>query len=141
MIRRWHLHHNKAQGLAGLSGYYEDYQYMDALAATGGYSDAGTNIAGSTVAAKASSDWLGSLLSLGSTYLQGQTQQNIAKTVVQGQQAGTTTTYYPSGQVVQASATPVFSTAGFNLQSMLSNPLVLGAVGLGAYLLFKKKKK
>ena len=139
MIRRWHIQHNRAAGLAGLSGYYEDYQYQDALAATGGYSDAGTNIAGTTVATKAGTDWLGGLLTLGTTYLAGQTQQNIAKTVVSGQQAGTTTTYYPTGQVVQASATPLVS--GVNFQSLLSNPLVLGVIGVGAYLMFRKKKK
>ena len=138
MLRRWHLQHNRAAGLAGLSGYYEDYQYTDAQAATGGYSDAGTNIAGSTVATKAATDWLSSLTTLGNTYLTGQTQEAVAKTVVAGQQAGTTTAYYPSGQVVQATAASLMS--GVNLQSLLSNPLVLGAIGVGAYLLFKKKK-
>jgi len=147
MIRRWHLQHNKAHGLAGLSGYYGlgdsaggagvDWPSNDISS----WSDVGTNVSGSTVSTAASTDWLSSLVTLGTTYLTGQNQQAIAKTVSGTQTPGTVTTYSPTGAVQQSTAAPIFSTSsGLNLSSLLSNPLVLGAIGLGAYLLFKKKK-
>lgn len=147
----------------GLGSGWEEYQYMDALAASTGdpiyTSDAYYQSTGPVAVPFTTSNDVGvgfasSLWStigqLGSTYLQGQTQENIAKTVTSTVRPGTMVTASPSGGVVATSAPLPSSTvylpqpgqASTTFDTLLKNPLVWAAVAAVVILppLLRKKK-
>jgi len=122
----------------GLSSGWEDYMYLDTYQEDDNQYVKPSNQPQSS---DAGGNWFDSLLTgvsaLGTTYLQTEAQKKAAKEALKYRNPGTTTTVTPGG-VYQTTAGPVSS--GLNLTALLSNPLVLGAIGVGAYLLFKKKR-
>lgn len=123
-------------GGRGLSGYWEEYQYLDAIAAgtpstTSPSSDAG-------------SSWMGSVLNtvaqLGTTYIQSEAAKDAAKIVAQSRPAaGQTTVVSPTGQLMTTQAPAPVSSSAMSWD-FLKNPLVLAGIGVGAFLLLRRKK-
>lgn len=114
------------RGLSGL-GYDPDAGYITPTVS--GSSDVGTSWG--------SSLWNG-ILDLGKTYLTQTAQQKLTQTLTQG--------YAQPGQVIQAGgvvrttqAAPVAVEAN-PIMDALKNPMVLGGLALGAYLLMRKRR-
>jgi hypothetical protein len=126
---------------------WEDAQYKAALSlATGNTSYTSENPsvdsgAGASVANDAGTGFAGRLWDTvsnwGSEYLKGQVQQTIASGAVKAAPAGSVTSVSPTGAVTTISPTP--KVLGYDVMELLKSPWTWAAVGLGAYLLLKKR--
>lgn len=101
--------------------------------------DAGTPSGSSDAGTSWASGLLSSITSLGTTWIQADAAKDAAKAAVQSRPAsGQTTVVSPSGQVMTTQAAPLVTTS--SALDFLKNPLVLAGLGVGAFMLLRRKK-